>query len=876
MVSIPIRPLILFAMSFLHLLVFQTRGALSKHATSGSIRAMHYVSWTEHFNGLPYVSWNGSRSEHATQLSYVSRSDDQVQSLRLPFTFPFLGVERYTVYVGANGFVGFDSSSIPPCSSIINSADGSTTSVCFQSFNEIGGTPGSNFNTSYFGMIAAFTTDLFPGATYPLSTISWSGNASAGLYVHYENLPSYSFPYTSNYTFHVELNADGHASIFYENLNYNVSKGIGQPDYLINGIRDTSPSSSSVATSYLTTTTAQKALQSSWQTVVRGVYGDFGLPKAQTQLHFCPVPDAWCAKPLAFAVVTNSSTHEMPLLLRTLYSSCLDRFSHYTCVFTRVAYKVTRTANLLADGKSFNCTIPWDLAAAPGNVSVNINAYMKSKQHTSTATFSVNGAVATYVSLLSSSLTIQILAAGSSSLNTLKRQCATSSNLVVSDSSNDVYLTSCNSCSVCNENSTTNAQKAVFPSCISNSLSCNSLEDNKMCNHACFNTTNTVPYSYDNNPFHTATCCPTSSIDCSGTCGGNRVFGINPNEDDDVHRQNIICCSSNILDCSGYCGNTISPRDCMGVCNGLAVIDKCGVCSGGTSGHAGDFTGATCIASLVGLPTTILANVSYLESSTSSSSSSSSSSSLATTTGGQEHSAHGTSNITFVVRNNHNFNISIQAQILNADATQQLDPLISVSILASSFDNNGYAIIAANKSMTISLSVSLVRTFTGQTNYFQSKYIEVAYLKQGADTSSTITSYIEVQPITKGCNAILAPSVCMSSPYCIYCLSNPSLRILSQAIEADTTVAIGDRELDGQWWIAQAARALYSNISPPTTLETDEQIVGYCASGTDQSSCYLPFNLPSRDYNTLRWAASLGAVMLFVLAVLVIAKFHRL
>ncbi|KAK8794121.1 hypothetical protein WA171_003247 [Blastocystis sp. BT1] len=61
-------------------------------------------------------------------------------------------------------------------------------------------------------------------------------------------------------------------------------------------------------------------------------------------------------------------------------------------------------------------------------------------------------------------------------------------------------------------------------------------------------------------------CCLPVNIDCEGTCNGTMVAGYSWNS------FSYICCSREEL-------------DCMNICSGFAVLDDCGVCSGGTSGH---------------------------------------------------------------------------------------------------------------------------------------------------------------------------------------------------------------------------------------------------------------------------------------------------
>ena len=88
-----------------------------------SVPTVYYQSWLEVLNtpSSSPLRWRNTTEE--TLLTGVSNSDDLFEPLLLPFAFPYMGVDRFVAYVGANGYVQFDSTNSPPCISQISYGD---------------------------------------------------------------------------------------------------------------------------------------------------------------------------------------------------------------------------------------------------------------------------------------------------------------------------------------------------------------------------------------------------------------------------------------------------------------------------------------------------------------------------------------------------------------------------------------------------------------------------------------------------------------------------------------------------------------------------------------------------------------------------------
>jgi len=342
------------------------------------IRGVHYISWVEPYNKTltnltdPGVwDWN---SRKGALLEDITNADDLYHHMDLTKTsllgkFPFLGVQRTSMDIGSNGYLQFDSSNCPPCVSSYFALDNYRIwplSMCFMSF--WGADMPISFQSTYFGVIAIFLTDLYPGAGQPYARVAWNNytlpettalrrrfhrNAHVqeavdrkeldGVIIHYIGVPFYNASFQSNVTARARLQRNGHVTIFWDDLGYDPAKcGFScQVEQRQAGIRDSVHLNSS---SFLHTGTMQQNIAKiNWKNQVPGVYPPSSASvQNSTLFHMCPFSDAWCMRPnlLAAAIdldaaTTASQAANAPnVTFRTLSFSCQEEFSSYACLFS--------------------------------------------------------------------------------------------------------------------------------------------------------------------------------------------------------------------------------------------------------------------------------------------------------------------------------------------------------------------------------------------------------------------------------------------------------------------------------------------------------------------------------------------------------------
>jgi len=220
------------------------------------IRGVHYISWVETYNKTltnltdPGV-WN-YEPRRGGFLEDITNADDLFHRMDLTKTsllgkFPFLGVQRTSMDIGSNGYLQFDSSNSPPCVSNYGWLDDRKIwplYMCFMSW--WGADMSISFKTTYFGVIALFLTDLYPGAGQPYAQIAWNNYTSPesttrrkkwyrnahveeavhrkeldGIVVHFIGIPFYDTSFHSNVTIRARLQRNGHVTIFWDELLYN-------------------------------------------------------------------------------------------------------------------------------------------------------------------------------------------------------------------------------------------------------------------------------------------------------------------------------------------------------------------------------------------------------------------------------------------------------------------------------------------------------------------------------------------------------------------------------------------------------------------------------------------------------------------------------
>ena len=242
---------------------------------NGTLQSSYYISWTE--TSLPVSSYGNERV-----LSDVSTRDDSAYvEVPLPFAMPILGVERFRVYASSNGGLHLGKRQACSC-------------LCFMQ-------PDCNFNTSYTGVIAGFLADLDPSVAQTgskIATMTVDHDAANTLVLfRWNNFPFFSHTgdrtITKYNSFSIVLYADGRIVIGWENIfPQTPDKG-----YLIAGLR--LPDDDGGVLSRVTLSSEQKKLGlNPWTTTLPGIYPETGAyPIATSQFKsgnsffMCPISE---------------------------------------------------------------------------------------------------------------------------------------------------------------------------------------------------------------------------------------------------------------------------------------------------------------------------------------------------------------------------------------------------------------------------------------------------------------------------------------------------------------------------------------------------------------------------------------------------------
>lgn len=584
-----------------------TMSPTSPQPTISSIqeaRKMHYISWTETFNEAA-ASWDAD-SLGAEEIFGAANADDLSSRVRFGETglrgrFPFLGRDRYEMLVNSNGWIGFDDMNTLPCQYIYRYIQGHPDTfpiyACFQT-GYSRGADSTTLNTTYYGGIGVYLTDLYPTYNYPTANIKWSNTSEGdGIIVHWIKTPFFDerIRKKSQITAHSRLRGDGQISIYWDALNFTRSEceefQVCVTNNMIAGIRDSVRSEQG---SFLATTTAQDHIaHSTWNTYVKGVYPANGLSDMQTGkiFHMCPISDSWTLSP---NYAKQGSSSAMNVTFYAMYTSCDAQFASYKCSFTRVGgsatahtstahyYKGNYTAVWSPYYPSYICEVPSAVISAEvGSYAVDLLGVFSS------AVQSDAGSV-TELSLLpesdiaSESFTLR-LEQNNRSLDA-NNDCAVSDAMATSVG----HGGACLKCSM----------KWNVTTCMFKHTTCpRSMLAPADCRGQCpseygavgvpylYDTVTLMGYDWDDRSFtykHTANCCNSSVIDCAGECNGGRHIAPTMTAEayamDGSALYDNRCCSPVMLtpDRSRCCLN--SAPDCAGSCGGNATVDCLGHC----------------------------------------------------------------------------------------------------------------------------------------------------------------------------------------------------------------------------------------------------------------------------------------------------------
>lgn len=584
-------------------------------------RLMHYISWITPFDATKEnaTAWHSQQMDERL-LSDISNSDDLIQRVDLQTTllrdkFPFLGVNRESMFVNANGFLHFESIDAPSCQSVRLTYSTPLTfpvNMCFRGNVQ-------TLNTTFMGGIGALLADLFPGVNYPQSYVSYHNyshsdsaiissdstysNAYDGVIVNFVECTFWANQSSLyNITVRVRLTRDGHISIYWDRLYLPNDDVVVDRSIFMTGVRDIN---NDETTSYLTTSSQQDIIKNNvWNTAVKGIYPHNGVSdiSSQTLFHLCPISNSWCMTP---NMIVRNSDHRINVT--TLSMSCLNEFKTINCSFTHSTTGVVHIATAISTGNDdehlnvFQCIVPDEVStASSGSVfDISILGVFATSVQTD---MGISDSIALLPSSDVIATTFQLtIVSDSNSLNTGSDLCTLSDALSASSAANGGH---CEACSLCYASSA-----APNITCLYTSLPCPSLTGIQNCQGNCPTTTAVgenyaldsqtfVNFSYSTNQYNTktsSTCCSVNDMDCSGICYGNRVilpsmstytnnrldgspFYMNDCCDPSLVIPNgTACCYNQIPDCTGRCGGS-TTIDCQGICGGNATIDCTGYC----------------------------------------------------------------------------------------------------------------------------------------------------------------------------------------------------------------------------------------------------------------------------------------------------------
>ena len=174
-------------MSYLHIHLLVFIFILNYYDSIGAqfMPAVSYMAFSS--TGSLEKLFNAKNNTYPTRVltELMNADDSPFARIDLPFPFNFFGRKYYSLYASPNGFL--QENSVQPCAC-----------SCFYDV------PLCTFNSSYFGIIAGFLTDLDPSSSGKDSNITVSIHENF-VRVHYQNIPIFGAGIGSINSFYINL-----------------------------------------------------------------------------------------------------------------------------------------------------------------------------------------------------------------------------------------------------------------------------------------------------------------------------------------------------------------------------------------------------------------------------------------------------------------------------------------------------------------------------------------------------------------------------------------------------------------------------------------------------------------------------------------------
>ncbi|KAJ8601983.1 hypothetical protein CTAYLR_002716 [Chrysophaeum taylorii] len=478
--------------------------ALVAEETAGVAASLgiRYLVRTEPWNGR--TSWAG-----LVELESLRNVDDTpMAGVEFDFEFPFLAQSRRVGFVNANGAVLFEPT--PPCGSHFGWQSEARCDI----------------NTSWHALVALFVTDLDPSRSSRSRILA--GTDDARFAVRYENASAFgASPGDPTATMGAVLHRDGLVEIVHEAVALvaaDTSSGLVgvrlDDNHTVVRDRAASPQNSTRGSARVVVTSAQAKRKGLWGTSVPGAYAG-ALPRDETRIVACPVPEEWCVAWPSFEEVEEATTTKRTLEVSANFFGCgreLATFGFFCAIVTPLG-EVHRSSAATLSRRRENATLRCEFEDEAVLVDAAARAHAVEIRY-ATPSDDLDGGAGD---------------GGAATETPTERKLVARVDLECAGS-------------VASENKKNS-------SCASSPY---------------FSRADCAGWRCEREPrFADAlgACCEWEEADCFGQCGG-AAYPLALAISDDEETRFVETC---------YCDSSV---DCRGTCGGEAVVDSCGVCDG--------------------------------------------------------------------------------------------------------------------------------------------------------------------------------------------------------------------------------------------------------------------------------------------------------
>eukprot|EP01041_Mallomonas_annulata_P009600 gene9600-19954_t len=203
--------------------------------------------------------------------------------------------------------------------------------------------------------------------------------------------------------------------------------------------------------------------------------------------------------------------------------------------------------------------------------------------------------------------------------------------------------------------------------------------------------------------------------------------------------------------------------------------------------------------------------------------------------------------------------------LVNISGSMAYDPYVN-------FSTDFKSILHPLSTGNITVDISMKRVFSGIIQQWNVKTINIYSSMSSSNMMNPYQSTdIDIDVVVSDCNLISTPSVCSSSPGCIYCAQYPNIRLLQEAVD-DVDVDEGDSSFHrNKFIITGVARRLYNSLVPGAVGDVSYKLGGQCISDTDPTRCPLDLNLNRKGSGWI-WLSGVIIACTFSLVLLVFAQ----